>query len=451
MKTSIYKSILILILFLLVKPVSLFAQDDKDDEGGKKEYKKEKSYKKEKACKDSEKNLERTFEQLGETLESSFKEVGREFENEFGTSLRDLSLHIGGIVNETVNEVTNEIDGDAKWNSSDSFDEEKSKKLSKSYKVNASQQLVVENKFGKVHINTWDKNEITVEVTMIGRANSPEKAQEVLDLIDVKVNEEGNAISFRTEIGKMNNNKNNGKKGFEINYTVNMPRNNSLQVKNSFGDVYLASFNGKANVEVSYGSLKADKLNSADTNVKVSFGSGHIGYVKGGNVEISYGDLDMESTGNINLTSGFSKVKVEQTKDMVLKAKYGGVRIGSANSLEGSAGFSEFRIERVMEKIDMKVQYCNDFEIKEIDKSFKLINLDGGFSSIDLNFARNINFDFDVNLQFADLDTDGELTKFSLVEKKSNSKLYKGTFGKPGGGNIKIVSRYGNVDFNIND
>jgi hypothetical protein len=37
------------------------------------------------------------------------------------------------------------------------------------------------------------------------------------------------------------------------------------------------------------------------------------------------------------------------------------------------------------------------------------------------------------------------------VEKKSNSKVYRGNFGKSGGGNVKISSRYGNVDFDLGD
>src|SRR6476661_8753086 len=61
------------------------------------------------------------------------------------------------------------------------FDAEKSKRINKVFKVNATDKLDIENSFGKIHINTWDKNEITVEVVMIARANSEEKAQEILD------------------------------------------------------------------------------------------------------------------------------------------------------------------------------------------------------------------------------------------------------------------------------
>src|SRR5690606_31439748 len=45
-------------------------------------------------------------------------------------------------------------------NSNTVFDSEKTKTFDKTYKVSESDILAIENKFGKVHINTWNKNEI---------------------------------------------------------------------------------------------------------------------------------------------------------------------------------------------------------------------------------------------------------------------------------------------------
>jgi hypothetical protein len=110
-------------------------------------------------------------------------------------------------------------------------------------------------------------------------------------------------IGFRTEIGKMQGNNHNGKKGFEINYTVNMPKGNPLKLKNSFGDVYLANLDGKADLNVSYGSLKAENLTHAESFVKVAFGSGNIAYLKGGTLDVDYSKVNVERMGNLTSTA----------------------------------------------------------------------------------------------------------------------------------------------------
>jgi hypothetical protein len=341
---------------------------------------------------------------------------------------------------------------DWEQNSRGSFEDEKSRKISRTFKVKASDQLSVENKFGKVHVNTWDRNEITVEVTMTGRANSAERAQQILDAIDVKISEEPGLISFRTEIGKIQSNNNNGKKGFEINYTINMPQNNPLKLKNSFGDVYVGDLNGKADLHVAYGGLKAEKLNHNENFVKVAFGSGSIEYVKGGTIDIDYisSKMNIERVGNVTVSSGFSKLAIEKAGNIEMKARYGEVQIGTVDNLTGSAGFSGFDVDHVNEKIIMKVQYCNDFDVKSVAKNFKEINLDGSFSKIRVQFNPATSFNFDVNLQFAELDANN-LNNFSFVEKKSTSKVYRGNFGTNSGGIVKINSRYGDVNFNWND
>ncbi len=425
-----------LILLFCLSANSLQAQDRPKEKHKEKDEKWEEIGKKVgEACEDLSKNLEKT---IRETFDDDFKNEMSHLSRDLGYAMRELSEEIAD----------NQSRGDAH---SGNLDEERRKKMSRSFKVNGSDVLSITNQFGKVHINTWDKGEINVEVTMIGRANTSERAQEILDLINVLISEENNLIAFKTEIGKTHSNNHNGKKGFEINYTVTMPKNNPLRLKNSFGDVYIANLNGRPELNVSYGSLKAEHLTHSESFVKVSFGSGNIESMKGGTLDVNYSTVNVENMGNLTVSSDFSKLEIEKAGNLDLKARYGSVKLGSATSIVGSAGFSEFEVDRVSEKIDMRVQYCNDFEIQNMTKGFKQVNLDAGYSKIRLNFDPGTSFNFDVSLQYADLDAGENLNNFSFVEKKSNSKIYKGTFGKGSGGWVKIASRYGNVDFNLND
>src|SRR5450432_2231286 len=75
---------------------------------------------------------------------------------------------------------------------------EKKRTISKSYNVGPDDRLSIENSFGNVIITTWDKNEIQVEIEIGVNASSEEKAQQMMDLINVKDNQGGHDITFKT-------------------------------------------------------------------------------------------------------------------------------------------------------------------------------------------------------------------------------------------------------------
>lgn len=273
------------------------------------------------------------------------------------------------------------------------YDVEKRKSIDKTFKVNRADMLNIENKFGKVHINTWDKNEVHVKVDIIARAGSDNRAQEILDNIKVVESRDGNTISFRTSIEPMRIS-GNSNKGYEVNYTISMPEENPLAVKNSFGDVYLAPLKGKADINVKYGALKCDRLGNSGNTVRLAYGSGSCGYINGGNIDIAYADMNVEG----------------------------------ANGLNGSSKFSDFKIGSLGETMEMNVKY-GSFKVDNISRNIRRIALDSGFTPISLNFAPNTAFNFDVSVQFADFKYDKSLVNITSLEKGHTSAEYKGAFG----------------------
>ena len=83
--------------------------------------------------------------------------------------------------------------------------DEKKKVIEKSHKVNTSTVLRIENKFGKIEINSWDKSEFSIKVEMIAKARNEDRAQRILDNIDVDVNESSNTFRSQFELGTNSN------------------------------------------------------------------------------------------------------------------------------------------------------------------------------------------------------------------------------------------------------
>ena len=85
-----------------------------------------------------------------------------------------------------------------------------------------------------MEIHTWNKNEIKVDVNIEVSANTNDLAQKVLDKISVADAQNGKEISFKTSINNINNSKGE-KSSMAIDYSIYMPANNPLKVKNEFG------------------------------------------------------------------------------------------------------------------------------------------------------------------------------------------------------------------------
>ncbi|MBC5774043.1 DUF4097 family beta strand repeat protein [Pontibacter sp. KCTC 32443] len=307
------------------------------------------------------------------------------------------------------------VDPHGNWNykkqpSAAVYDAEKRKTFEKTYKVTSADILNIENRYGRVHVNTWNKNEIKVKVDMIARAGSEGKASDMLNRMSIAESREDKTISLRTvyEPSRMS-----GVSSSEINYTVYMPEANAVTIKNTYGDVYLAARKGKADLSLKYGNLKCDRLSNSDNNLKLTYGSGSCGYINGGNVQIAYFDMN----------------------------------VAEAQELKGFSKYSELTIGKLNEELSMDMKY-GSFRINNISNNVRNIRLASTYIPISLNFADNSAFNFNVNVQYGDFKVNKDLVNITSIEKDYTSADYKGKFGSASSkAAVSITSKYGDVRF----
>jgi len=278
---------------------------------------------------------------------------------------------------------------------------EKKKTYSKSYAVNSSDRVKFDNRFGELKISTWDKNEVKVDITMTGKANTDEIAQEVLDRIKIEDGKNSSGVYFTTVIGDgkdwpKGNRYNNT--GFTINYVVFMPANNPLTVENEFGKTYVPDYNGEITISQKFGQLTAGKL----------------GNVKKINIEFSGGSTIASVTGG-QLNISFSRAEVSRLEGTI-KANFqhnGGVKLG-------------------------------------IDNSLKQLTVKNEFNELYIDASKNLSASFTIHTNFAELDNN---TSFSIKEQgdddddRHGPKFDRDYSGKSGSGTIpiKINSEFGEV------
>ena len=177
----------------------------------------------------------------------------------------------------------------------------------------AEDKLQIDNSFGDVTVNTWDKPQITVDIEIGARANSDEKAQDILDQIEVQEDKSDHVISFRTHVGEIHTHGNSrhddggDNRTFYIDYVVHMPAANPMDIHNDFGRTEVPDLKGPVNLTSKYGSLTAGNLANVG-NIDVEFGKATLGDITNGKIVLQYDSNTRIGTlcGNVRIVSEFS-------------------------------------------------------------------------------------------------------------------------------------------------
>jgi len=239
--------------------------------------------------------------------------------------------------------------------------------INKSFDVGADDKLEIDNQFGNVVVSTWDKEQITVDIEISAKASSDERAQDIMNKIDVKDSKDGHIIWFKTKVDEIHDNEKNknrnreNDRSFFIDYVIHMPASNRLSIENSFGKTEVPAFKGLVTLTSKFGSLNTGKLDNVD-QIDVEFGKAYITSVNNGKVMFKFnkesriGKVD----GSVKVSSEFSQnVQIgiaDDIQELQLSESYSGVRLVVAKELS-----AEFEVHTSFGHFNND----SDFEIEE--------------------------------------------------------------------------------------
>ena len=154
----------------------------------------------------------------------------------------------------------------------------------------------IDNQFGNVKIVTWDKNEIKVDIHIETSSTNKELAEKTFERLDVEDKQDGKNINFKT-IHKKSNEADkvtchNCSNTISVDYTVQMPASNALNIENTFGGIEMPDYTGPVSLTNKYGHLTAGKLSKPEK------------------IEVDFGEVDLKSIGNIDLTFKYTTVNI---------------------------------------------------------------------------------------------------------------------------------------------
>lgn len=264
------------------------------------------------------------------------------------------------------------------------------KTYQKDFALTESSNIYLENRFGQMNIENWEKNSISITIEIKLDYPEGDKATRLLNAINIEFAQTGNDISAITKIEeefmrKWNRNFDSDSKDFSIDWEVKMPKQASITLVNKYGDIFVNELTGKSKIELRYGNLKAYKLMKDNkdplSSLEIAYGNATIDEVNWFKADIKYGKLNIVKAKALVLVSRYSKIAVDQVSSIVSESKYDAYSIGTITNFVGEGGYSNYRIDELTKKFDLNVKY-GDVKIEKVPSGFESIKFEGGYSSI---------------------------------------------------------------------
>jgi len=326
------------------------------------------------------------------------------------------------------------------------------KNFSKDYDVNKDTRLEIINKYGDVDIRDWDKKSISVDVEVKANTSNENKAENILDNIDVVFSEIGNSIRIETTFGKNINKgfsfRNDDNKKFEINYVVNMPKSIPLNLINKHGSVFISELTSTSNIEVIYGNLKANRIIHTEekplTQIILAYSDGTIEECKWSKFNIKNSKIRINKSKALVIISKYSKVFIDEGTSVVSESKYDTYEIGNIQNFLTTTAYSNFKFNEVIKKLQVESKYSN-FKVDYMPADFDKIRIDNKYGNYKIGIDSKASYRIDGYARYSKIHYP-ENSDVSLVQE-SNEMTVKGLVGNDQNTNstVNIITSYGNV------
>ncbi|MBN1950101.1 MAG: hypothetical protein JW801_02805 [Bacteroidales bacterium] len=328
------------------------------------------------------------------------------------------------------------------------------KTISKSLTCKPGSVFSIENKYGNIDIRDWEKHEIEVQATVILKNVPADRAERILEFVDINIREHGDTITAETHFDdaffeSIGNIKTGSENKFEVNYTVMMPSDIRLKAYNKYGSIFINKLTSASEINLQYGVLKINQLEARDkqnmARINLSYSKATIESCEWVKLQSKYSKITIENSKALILLTKYSKLYIDEGSTIISDSKYDEYEIGSIENLVVEASYSDYKIETVSNKISLESNFT-DVRIDRVPASFNQISLVNQYGSIHLGIASGASYRLSGEASYAtihypesvDVKRTQDADKLSVEGIIGNDKSTKSA--------VKIQSKYGGIN-----
>jgi len=342
--------------------------------------------------------------------------------------------------------------------------------INRAFETDADGTTALYNKYGNVKVKTWQNNSVKIDVTIVVNAKNQREADEMFKKINVNFTNAWGYVKAETII-------NEGSPGsiianwlpaqpsgddFKINYEVWMPISNKLDLKNRYGNAWVATTKGKVIAEIKFGELRTESIHN-DADLNLGYGKAWIASVHNLNGQASYSVLNITEAKDIQLDTKYSETKVEKASNLRitskyddfsfgdvneirLQTKYANMRSNSVRSAFITAQYSDVGLASVQDVVDADMSF-GKLKIEGLGRNFSNVNVVGQHTGVSVEVVRGAAYRFDAEVNHAG----AQVPHGATVRSRSDTGSRESVQGFMGSENAKglVKARLTHGDFVI--
>lgn len=319
--------------------------------------------------------------------------------------------------------------------------EEKQKEYHESWAVSDVSSLQIVNKFGEVRINNDGGNEVTINVTITVEAANEKKANELLNMIEVKFSKSGSTVKAETDIE--DNFK--SQKNFSIDYEVNIPSDKNLYIENKYGNTLVNSLEADGIFNIKYGNFTANELktpNGGDLKLELKYGNGSIGEASNLVAEVGYSPLTIDELESLKIESKYSTIEVEEGKHIQIDSKYDKLSFEEVSTVTATTKYSNLKIGELAKSLKIESGY-GGVQIGEVKADFEFITITNSYGQISLGLD-DAGYDVEASCRYCGISYPEDEFIGDRIKENNTYKII-GKVGTSNGGKVNIKSQYGEI------
>jgi hypothetical protein len=291
-------------------------------------------------------------------------------------------------------------------------------------------RLSVRNRHGNINIISWESDSLVVSATIGGQSKSLAKLQESMAKTNIDFRQSGSTIDISTIISETSFTKGINEvmsaagvqNEISINYEIKVPKHIRLAITNKYGDIYIDKHEGKVDIELSHGNLRANSLNEVGY-LRTNFGDVYIDHVNELKGNLIFSQLEIETAKSLDLISKSTEYELDKIGKLKVSSSNDKMDIDEVGDFNIVGSLSKVSIDDLTKSGNISLKY-GKVKIKNIDKNVCTFMATTTRSTLELGIDKG------GNKKISGMIGDGEIQNLnSLLKVDSKSPNLSATIG----------------------
>jgi hypothetical protein len=331
------------------------------------------------------------------------------------------------------------------------------KNFIKSMAADRGTRMEIVNKYGDIHITTWNKDSVYIMAEIEAFAPNRARLEKMFDGINVDMTGTSSLIVAKTRFDQSLTEILESFKGLtdkvidynsrvKINYFINAPDFLDFNIENQLGDISMETNRGTISVTLSNGSFKAASLDRI-SDMRLSFGNVDIGSVKSARIEPNFSELVIGESNDLTINSTSSRFNLERAGIVETESRRDKFFIDKISSLNGTSYFTDFKVQELGKEARLTLKY-GSLDVGTLDRRFDNIDIKSVYSDLTLSCDPSASYRYEIrhtNSFVVVPERNAKSEKEPVNEERKEYVITGVVGGNPGSQKIIIEATKGNI------